>query len=69
MIYRIVQDGGYPDGGNIYNLEVKVKQLIDKGFKPIGGVSVFSENTGHGIHSKYSQAMIKPETLLEKILN
>jgi len=69
MIYKVVQVGGYPNNGSTYELEKRVKELIDEGYKPIGGVSSFQENTGGGIHTKYSQAMFKPETLLEKIFN
>ena len=67
MIYRIVQDGGYPNNGSPYNLEKKVQELISKGFKPIGGVSSFQQSTGGGIHTLYSQAMIKPGTFLDEV--
>jgi len=69
MIYKIIEVGGYPRNGSIYELEKIVKEMIDMGFKPVGGVSSFQENTGGGIHTRRSQAMIKPETLLEKIFN
>ena len=69
MIYQIVKDGGYPDNGSNYNLQKKVQDLINLGFKPIGGINLFQQNTGGGIHTIYSQAMIKPETLIEKIFN
>jgi len=69
MIYKVVEVGGYPKDGSTYELEKRVKEMIDMGFKPLGGINSFQESTGGGIHTRRSQAMIKPETLFEKIFN
>ena len=69
MIYKIISDGGYPNNGSIYRLEKKVEELLSEGFRPIGGIISFQENTSGGIHTIYLQAIVKPQTLLEKIFN
>lgn len=61
MKYRILQSGGYPNNGSTYELEERVQKYIDDGWKPQGGLTSFQESTGGGMHTRYSQAMIKPE--------
>lgn len=55
MIYKILTED------NVDSLEGSVNDLIETGWKPIGGVTVIQWETDHERCWEYSQAMIKEE--------
>lgn len=59
MEYKIVESYNK----SLYSMEYKVKELIDEGWRPIGGLSVIiSRQESEGYHEcKYYQAMIKED--------
>lgn len=69
MEYVIVKSGGYPHDGSPHELQRTVESFIAKGWKPCGGVAVFQESTGGGMHTHYFQAMTREKklTLLQRI--
>lgn len=55
MIYEIAE------GGNTNELKKKVDELIDKGWKPIGGIAIASWIVGGKTFWLLAQAMIYEE--------
>ena len=71
MEYKIVTSGSGWEDGSSYELSRRVNAEIERGWKPIGGVTVYQESNGHGMKSQFFQSMIREnkQTFLQKILS